>query len=159
MTFDVNDGELREAFLRRSLHDALAALRAEARPAWGRMTAQQMVEHVAWVFELSTGGSEVACAVPETKRERIKRFLYDDTPMPRDFENPALAAGLPPLRHRSLPEALSALRAAVDHFLEWGRSAPTGLNTHPVFGPIGPEEWSRSHYKHAYHHLLQFGLL
>jgi oxepin-CoA hydrolase/3-oxo-5,6-dehydrosuberyl-CoA semialdehyde dehydrogenase len=159
MRFDVNDGELREAFLRRSLFDALAGLQAGAKPAWGRMTAQQMVEHLAWVFELSTGRSQVECLAPETKRERIKRFLYDDMPMPPDFENPALAAGLPPLLHRSLPEATAALRAECDRFLECARSAPSELHTHPVFGPMGAEEWSRSHFKHAYHHLLQFGLV
>ena len=30
---------------------------------------------------------------------------------------------------------------------------------HPTFGPLAAEEWSRSHFKHVYHHLLQFGLL
>jgi hypothetical protein len=31
--------------------------------------------------------------------------------------------------------------------------------TEPVFGPIGYEEWHRTHYKHMHHHLLQFGLI
>jgi hypothetical protein len=30
---------------------------------------------------------------------------------------------------------------------------------HPLFGPIGAEEWTRVHFKHAYHHLLQFALI
>jgi oxepin-CoA hydrolase/3-oxo-5,6-dehydrosuberyl-CoA semialdehyde dehydrogenase len=156
---DVNDAELRETFLRRFLFDALAGLQPGATPAWGRMTAQQMVEHLAWIFEVSTGRSEVDCAVPEAKRERFKRFLYDDMAMPRDIANPALVAGLPPLRHGSLPQAATALRAECDHFLECARSAPHALHTHPVFGPIAAEEWSRSHFKHGYHHLLQFGLV
>jgi hypothetical protein len=28
-----------------------------------------------------------------------------------------------------------------------------------VFGPIGVEEWSRTHYKHGHYHLLQFDLI
>ena len=29
------------------------------------MTAQQMVEHLAWVFEISIGEASVECSVPE----------------------------------------------------------------------------------------------
>jgi hypothetical protein len=32
------------------------------------------------------------------------------------------------------------------------------LYTHPIFSPIGYDEWHRTHYKHTYH-LLRFGLI
>jgi len=124
------------------------------------MTAQQMVEHLAWGFEMSTGHVTVECAVPEARRERMKVFFYDDTPMPHEFRNPALAAGLPPLCHPGLPEAKAALALEVARFLDHCRAAaPSATHTHPVFGPITAEEWARSHFKHAYHHLLQFDLV
>jgi DinB family protein len=157
--FDVNDPQLRQAFFRHLLPDALAALQDDSQPRWGQMTAQQMVEHLAWVFELSTGRADVDCLVPETRRERMKAFLYDNTPMRHEFMNPALAAGLPPLRHPGLAEARAALSLEVDRFLDQCRARPSATHTHPVFGPIGAEEWARSHFKHAYHHLLQFGLI
>ena len=56
---DVGDAALRERLLRQVLPDALAGLREDARPAWGNMTAQQMVEHLAWVFEVSIGEAGV----------------------------------------------------------------------------------------------------
>ena len=118
-----------------------------------------MVEHLSWVFELSTGLASVECPIPEAKRERYKAFLHDNTPMLREFRNPALVSGLPALRHAGLDDALAALRKDVDRFLDHARDAPAATHAHPVFGPIGPEEWSRSHFKHAYHHLLQFGLV
>src|SRR3990170_886444 len=99
--FDVNDPAVRDAFFRRDLWAALAPLRDDTRARWGNMTAAQMVEHLAWVFEVSTGRSSVECGVPEARRERWKKFLYDDTPMPREFRNPALVDGLPQLRHAS----------------------------------------------------------
>jgi oxepin-CoA hydrolase/3-oxo-5,6-dehydrosuberyl-CoA semialdehyde dehydrogenase len=157
--FRVNDPELRDAFFRGHLWDALAALRDDAQPRWGRMTARQVVEHLAWVFEVSTGQSVVECSVPEAKRERYKAFLYDDTPMIHEFRNPALAAGLPPLRHPSLEEANTALRREVERFLDLRRDRPDATHTHPVFGPIAMEEWHRSHFKHTYHHLQQFDLI
>lgn len=91
--------------------------------------------------------------------ERMKPFLFDNTPMMHEFRNPALLAGLPPLRHPRLDAARAALAAEVSRFLEHERSSPGALHTHPVFGPITVEEWGRAHFKHAYHHLLQFDLI
>jgi oxepin-CoA hydrolase/3-oxo-5,6-dehydrosuberyl-CoA semialdehyde dehydrogenase len=157
--FDVNDPAAREALFRRGLWAALALLRDDTAPRWGNMTAAQMVDHLAWGFEVSTGRSSVECGVPEARRERWKAFLYDDTPMPREFRNPALVGGLPPLRHGSLDDARAALRSEVDRFLDHGRDAPEATHVHPTFGPLGAEEWSRAHFKHVHHHLDQFGLL
>jgi DinB superfamily len=157
--FDVNDADTRGAFLRRGLFEALAALRANARPQWGRMTAQQMIEHLLWAFELSTGEAQTECPVPEPQRKRAKAFLYDNRPTPREFINPVLAVGLPPLRHDGLTDAVANLRAAVNRFLQQAASTPETTRNHPVFGPIGMDEWARAHFKHTYHHLLQFGLL
>jgi oxepin-CoA hydrolase/3-oxo-5,6-dehydrosuberyl-CoA semialdehyde dehydrogenase len=157
--FDVNDAPLRERFLGQHMPEALATLREDALPAWGAMTAQQMVEHLEWVFEGSIGEVSVECSAPEERRRRWKAILYDATPMPHEFRNPALVAGLPPLRHAGLVEARAALSRVVDRFLEHSRASPDASYTHPTFGPLVAEEWSRSHFKHVYHHLLQFGLI
>jgi oxepin-CoA hydrolase/3-oxo-5,6-dehydrosuberyl-CoA semialdehyde dehydrogenase len=159
VAFVVNDAGARSTFFRHDLPRALAALHADARPGWGVMTAQQMMEHLQWGFEVSTGRVTLECTVPEAKRARLKPFLFDDTPMMHEFRNPALAAGLPPLRHASLAEARAALVAEVSRFLDHERSAPGAVHVHPVFGPITVEEWGRAHFKHAYHHLLQFDLI
>ena len=75
-----------------------------------------MVEHLVWAFELSTGQAQAACQFPEAQREQLKAFLYHNRPTPREFQNPVLAAGLPPLRHASLPEAKAALRVEVERY-------------------------------------------
>src|SRR2546428_4809290 len=159
IAFDVNDPHVRERFFREDLGQALFSLEEGAVPRWGGMTAQQMVKHLAWGFELSTGRATVECPVPEARRERFKSFLRDTTPMMHEFRNPALAAGLPALRHGSLAEARAALAVEVSRFLDYERAAPGAAHTHPVFGPITVEEWARAHFKHAYHHLLQFNLI
>ena len=157
--FDVNDPAVRDRFFRHDLEQGLAALDERATARWGRMTAQQMVEHLEWGFELSTGRAAVECTVPQERRERFKSFLRDNTPMMHEFRNPVLAAGLPALRHGGLPEARAALAGEVTRFVDYERSAPNAVHTHPVFGPLTAEEWARAHFKHAYHHLLQFGLI
>ena len=156
---DVNDRESREGFLRQGAFDALAALRADTPAEWGRMTAQQMVEHLAWSFELSTGRAHVVCPLPEAKRERYKAFLLDNQPMPHEVVNPALVGGLPPLGQAALADAVDALRREVGHWFERAVAEPDARHTHPVFGPLDAEQWSRSHFKHVRHHLLQFRLI
>ena len=157
--FDVNDAALRAAFLREGLPAALAALSPDAQPAWGAMAAQQMVEHLAWTFEVSTGRVRVVCPFPLEKQQRYKAFLFDNTATPRGVPNPEHAAGLPALRRPSLVEARLMLEQEVERFLEQLARDPGARSTHPIFGDITTEEWSRTHYKHAHHHLLQFGLI
>ena len=157
--FDVNDSALRASFLGPSLFDVLATLEERTRARWGRMSAQQMVEHLSWAFELSTGRAEVKCPIPEAELARRKAFLYGNMPTPHEFVNPVLAAGLPALRHAALSEAKTALRLEVERFQEQAAAGAVRLRTHPVFGALGTEEWERSHFKHVYHHLLQLGLI
>lgn len=158
MRFDVNDEALRESFLRHEFLSAIGALSDDAVALWGRMRPQEMLEHMAWVFRVSRGADETACATPDAELPRFRRFLYSNRPMPREFMNPALVGGLPPLRHASLGDAKAHLEREVLAFLD-GRGASGALHTHPTFGPIGYEDWHRAHYKHAFHHLLQFALI
>lgn len=156
--FNVNDSKLRELFLRHEFPGAIEELDAATVPHWGKMRPQEMVEHLTWAFELSTGEAQTECAVPASELTRVRRFLYSNGPTPKEFMNPALVAGLPPMRHATLEEAKAALRLQLEHFLDGPRSDDQ-LYIHPIFGPIGHDEWHRTHYKHAHHHLLQFGLV
>jgi oxepin-CoA hydrolase/3-oxo-5,6-dehydrosuberyl-CoA semialdehyde dehydrogenase len=159
LPFDVNDAAVRERFLRDDFLPALAPLRPDTAARWGGMSAQQMVEHLAWTFRISTGRTVVDCPVPETERQRMKPFLYRNMPTPPGFMNPLLVEGLPELVHPGLGEAVAALGDEVRHYLALANREPDAVHTHPLFGPLGMEEWSRTHYKHCHHHLLQFGLL
>jgi oxepin-CoA hydrolase/3-oxo-5,6-dehydrosuberyl-CoA semialdehyde dehydrogenase len=159
IAFDVNDAAARDAFLRDSLPQALDSLTAHTPPRWGTMTAQQMVEHLLWAFECSTGRVLVNCPFEPAQLERIRQFLYNNRPMTREFMNPLLVAGLPALRHADLAAAKAALTAEVGLFLQEEGTHPDTVRTHPVFGPLNGEAWSRSHFKHCFHHLLQFGLV
>lgn len=156
--FDVDDADLRESFLRNDVPQAIERLTDASTARWGRMQAQEMVEHLTWAFELSTGLAQATCSVPASELPRMRQFLYSNRPTPREFMNPALVDGLPPVRHETLGEAKAALKVALTRFLDDSRSDER-LHVHPVLGPIGREEWHRTHYKHTHHHLQQFGLI
>ncbi len=159
LPFDVNNPEIRHHFLAYTLMDAIQRLKEQSRPLWGRMTAQQMVEHLIWSLELSTGKSEIICNLPVGLLEKRKKFLFDNMPTPQEVPNPELEKGLPPNRFASLDEAIRRLGEELSAFRNF-LSGNTGIEyEHPIFGKLSAEEWERAHYKHVYHHLLQFGLI
>lgn len=157
--FDVNDEAIRSDFLRAAIPLAIEPLEESARPAWGRMSARQMVEHLEWSFDLATGAQETDCPVPAEQGARMLPFLHNNNPMSRNYQNPVLAGGLPPLRHPTLAAAKQALDLARRRFLAQPPSALSVKRTHPVFGPLDAGEWERVLYKHVWHHLLQFDLI
>lgn len=157
--FDVNDSNLRESFLTRVLADAVDDLTGETPSLWGNMSPQHMLEHLTWAFQCSTGIIELPCYTPGPILERTKRFLYDNRPTPHLFKNPALGENPPALLFRDFADSKAALRQELARFLNHFREQPGAMHVHPVFGPLGAEEWHRSHFKHCYHHLLQFGLI
>jgi oxepin-CoA hydrolase / 3-oxo-5,6-dehydrosuberyl-CoA semialdehyde dehydrogenase len=157
--FTVDDAVLRRTFLRVTMHEVLAELRPDARPQWGHMSAQQMTEHLLWSIRGSTGAMQFPVATPEHLLERAKRFLYHDRQTPPEFMNPLLTGGLPALEYPDLAAAVGAVRVEMLRFLEMAEKEPEAVRNHPIFGPLKPEEWERSHFKHCHHHLAQFGLV
>lgn len=156
---NVEDAVLRKTFLTVTMHQALGELKADAQPAWGKMSAQQMVEHLLWSLRGSTGALEFPVATPAHLVERAKRFLAHDRQTPHDFMNPMLVDGLPPLEYPDLAGAVVAVRTETLRFFAMWEQDPGAVRNHPIFGPLVPEEWERSHFKHVHHHLQQFGVI
>jgi oxepin-CoA hydrolase/3-oxo-5,6-dehydrosuberyl-CoA semialdehyde dehydrogenase len=157
--FDVNDDKLREKFFNQLFIDYIAYVNEDTQPIWGKMTPQHMIEHLLWTFECSTGKVELPCRTPENMLDRAKRFLHDNRPMPHDFKNPLLGENPIPLRFHNFSDAKDALQKEISCFINYFREQPSAIHVHPVFGPLGAEEWQRTHFKHCYHHLLQFRLI
>lgn len=157
--FDVNDAKNRQQFLKHILMDAIDSLTEQIQPLWGKMSAQHMVEHLIWAFELSTGKVKIQCKLPENIIDRPKKLLFTNKPTPRNFKNPVLSDSPSPLRFSSLADSKSALRKEINLFYEHIIDKPEAIHNHPILGPIGTEDWECVHFKHCYHHLLQFGLI
>jgi hypothetical protein len=159
LPFSVNDESLRQDFLENMVFSALERLAPGQKPVWGRMTPQQMVEHLVWATEISNGAVTVGCNLHPKLVERFKSFLHNDMPTTHDFMNPLLKSGLPSGRFSDIKEAVANLRDLVHDFLGEEPVERRRQRTHPVFGPLDHDEWSRAHFKHFCHHLLQFGLI
>jgi hypothetical protein len=139
----------------------MEGLTEEAKPLWGVMNAQEMVEHLADFFNIATEKIKVELVTPEEQLPRYMEFLMSDKPFKENTKAPVTLIGEKPLplRFASLQEAKNSLKKAVKDFTEYFRERTERKTLHPVFGELNFGEWTKLHYKHVVHHLTQFSLL
>lgn len=138
----------------------LKHLPAAAMGKWGKMNAQQMVEHVAAFFLVSTEKLKFDLVTPAEHLPKYREFLFSDKEFRENTKAPATVIGEDalPLRFANMNEALENLSAAIAYFESYFKDNPDKKSLHPVFGELNFEEWVLLHYKHVLHHLRQFEL-
>lgn len=136
-------------------------LPGDAMGKWGKMNAQQMAEHLATVFWVSSGKLHMDLVTPAEHLPNYKAFLLSDKEFRENTKAPVNVIGEEPqpLRYSAMHEALEKLEEAIAGFEEYFRQDAGNRTMHPVFGELNFEEWVLFHYKHVTHHLRQFGLL
>lgn len=133
-------------------------LQADAVGKWGKMSGQQMVEHVAGFFRVSTGKIVFPLVTPVEHLPKFKEFLYSEKEFRENTKAPMLPEDPLPVRFATMQKAVADLDAAVKGFINKFSIDEHLLVMHPVFGDLNFEEWILLHYKHVTHHLKQFGL-
>ncbi|MGV3504365.1 MAG: DUF1569 domain-containing protein [Adhaeribacter sp.] len=152
--------EKSNAFLKEQVPALLAGLSPTQAPAWGRMTAQHMLEHLHLSLAMTRGIRILPHAAPWLLRPFYKWYMLSSRPFPKNIHLPGdKGQALPALRYGSLEEALENLLLALDDTLSFLRKNRHVRTSHPYAGPFTPEEWRIFHAKHFRHHLRQFRLL
>jgi hypothetical protein len=136
----------------------LNKLKAETKPAWGKMSAQRMVEHLTDTLRIATGENPQELLIPEDKVERMVAFLYSDKPMAQNMEVPFAKEGTP-LRHEELELAVDEFVDVYLEFQELFAQNPELKTVHAYYGPLDYEQWNLLNKKHLTHHFTQFGIL
>jgi hydroxymethylglutaryl-CoA reductase len=128
---------------------------------WGKMNGQQMVEHVAMVFDGSTGKIKFELVTPAEHLPKYLEFLYSDKEFRENTKAPANLVGDEPLllQYATMEEAVEKLSESVSGFESYFKNDPDKKTMHLVFGELNFEEWALFHFKHVTHHLRQFGLI
>ena len=128
---------------------------------WGKMNAQQMVEHLATIFYVSTGKIKFDLVTPIEHLPKYKEFLLSDKEFRENTKAPVNIIGEDalPLQYATMEEALENLTASIAAFENYFKENVKKKTLHPVFGELNFEEWVLLHYKHVTHHAKQFGLL
>lgn len=152
--------EKKLAFIKNDLFSLLDNISDKTNANWGKMNAQQMVEHLAAFFNVSTEKIKFDLLTPEEHLPKYKEFLLSDKPFRENTKAPVQVIGEEPLplEYKSYKEAVEKLHKAVEYFETYFKNAPDKKTNHPVFGPLNFDEWVLLHYKHVTHHLRQFGM-
>ena len=137
---------------RRELHARIARLTPAHAPRWGRMTAPQMVVHLADVVRMATGEIAIAPRRTPFRHPPLKQLFVYVLPIPK---------GLPTARElqrtpREWAHDVADLQAMLETFAARDRGAP--WPAHPIFGPLGARGWGALTLRHFDHHLRQFGV-
>jgi len=128
---------------------------------WGKMNAQQMVEHVTGFFKISTNKLHFPLVSPSEHLPKLKAFLLSDKEFRENTKAPTSVIGEEalPVRTNSMEEAIAMLQQNIAEFIDYFEGDSYKTTLHPVFGELNFEEWVLLHYKHMMHHGKQFGLV
>lgn len=147
-------------FLQHDYIPLLKTLSSNQKPKWGKMDAQQMVEHMRDVFKLANG--KIILPLMNTNPENLakaKAFLFSD----QAFAENTKFAGLPdeprPHKYPGIDQAIAMLEPEVKAVFDVYAPDRALLLMHPVFGELDYETQLIYLDKHVRHHLRQFGLV
>jgi oxepin-CoA hydrolase/3-oxo-5,6-dehydrosuberyl-CoA semialdehyde dehydrogenase len=143
------------------IQECLKALKADAKPKWGIMTAQHMIEHLEYTYRIASGEiQDFEVATPEKILEKVHNSLYNYKPFPKGSDFPLLKKGeLADLQHENLADAISTFVAARQAYLDYFKENPEATLNNLVFGEMSKYEWYLLERKHLNHHFEQFNLL
>jgi len=138
----------------------LSDLPADAQGKWGKMNAQQMVEHVTAFFKVSSGKLHFPLVSLAEHLPKLKAFLLSDKEFRENTKAPSSVIGEDPLpvRTNNMAEAIAGLQDSINDFVDYFEDDSYKTTLHPVFGELNFSEWVLLHYKHLLHHAKQFGL-
>lgn len=138
---------------RRELQDRLARLTPDRAGLWGRMTAPQMVVHVADSLRTSVGELAVKPKHTPLRYTPIRQLVIYWLPFPKNAPTvPELLARRP----GAWPDDVAELRDLIDRFAT--RQVTGAWPVHAVFGRLNGDQWGILMYRHADHHFRQFGI-
>lgn len=126
---------------------------------WGKMHAQQMVEHVSGFFKVSTNQLHFPLVTAVEHLPKYKEFLLSEKEFRENTKAPILPEEPMPLINKSMEDAIADLEKQLQLFVNKFSSEEIVTSQHPVFGELNFEEWVLLHYKHLLHHAKQFGLM
>jgi hypothetical protein len=150
----------KENFLRTRLVLLLQQLPPDTEARWGKMNVQQMIEHLGGdAFRTASGRLvfEKILTAPE-QLGRMRAFMMSEKPFKENIANPLMGADPLPQRYKTVQGAIGALQQELINFFEVFEKNPLLITRNPFYGDLNFDENVQLLYKHALHHLRQFGV-
>ena len=146
-------------FLKNDLILFIRKLKGDEKPKWGKMNAQQMIEHTAAFFKVSTGKIQFPLITSAEHLPKYKEFLLSDKEFKENTKAPVLPEQPLPITFSTILEAVDDLDKSVKDFFNFFKEDADKTTLHPAFGNLNFSEWVQLHNKHVIHHLKQFNLM
>ncbi len=144
---------LAELSIQQEIKQRLQTIRPESQRRWGRMSANQMICHLADSFRRILGEKN-ATDLPPNKILKLAA-LWLPIPWPRGFKTrPEMDQEIGGTRPVEFAEDRKELLKLMDRFT--CESPVPQFSPHPIFGQMSRKELMRWAYLHMNHHLRQF---
>jgi hypothetical protein len=148
----------KENFLRTKFISLLQRLNTNSSPLWGKMNVQQMIEHFIDVMMVASGKIKLPIVTSAERLPKLQEFMMSEKPFKENTKSPVLPEEPQPLKKHTKEAAIGKLQEEIIYFFEAFEKDPGMRTTNPVFGELDFEMNIQLLYKHALHHLKQFGI-
>ena len=139
-----------------ALETRLGGLRPESFPLWGKMSAGGLICHLCDSYRFALG-ERPARHVSNFVTRTLVKWIALHTPLPwaKNIRTmPEIDQSIGGTCPGEFVSDRAELLLLIRRFVEPCESRPP----HPIFGPMTEHEWQHWGWRHADHHLRQFGL-
>ena len=137
----------------------LSSLDNHIKPVFGKMNAQQMIEHLSTVTQIANGNWVVDVFISDEKTARRKPFLDTENELQLGFRSSFLADEPNVLKFATIDLAIDDLINQIKAFVQVFENDKNRTIVHPFFGTLDFEYWKKFQVKHFTHHFKQFELI
>ena len=130
-------------------------------PQWGKMSVQQMIEHLGCEALTNANGRlkfDNIMTAPD-HLVKMREFLMSEKPFKENTKNPLMGEEPSPLKYKTVQAAIGRLQQELIIFFEVYEKNPELIVRNPFFGDLNFEQNVQLLHKHALHHLRQFGVV
>lgn len=146
-------------FLKNDFIFLLKHLAPDARGSWGVMNGHQMVEHMVDVMRNASGKLKLPIINRGERLEKAREFLFSDKPFAQNIKNPYISETPPPPRKPTIQASIEKLQQELNYFFDVFEKDSGFTTQNAFFGELDFHGNVHLLYKHAFHHLRQFGLI
>jgi hypothetical protein len=147
-------------FLRTQFVPLLKQIPSDTLPHWGKMSLQQMVEHFSDSVKIASGKSlRTDIITPSENLPKFREFMLSEKPFRENTPNPLMPEMPGPVRNKTIQAALEELDQEICFFFAVFEENHLQQTRNPFFGDLNFDENVHLLYKHALHHLKQFGVM
>ena len=124
--------ESKKKFLEDQFIPLVKKINPSAPARWGKMNAQQMVEHVAGFFRISINKLKFPFVTPLEQLPKFRAFLMSEKEFRENTKAPVLPDEPFPIRYATMDESVADLERQVQYFFQYFSGDAEKKTLHPV---------------------------